>query len=125
MSYSLEQLTEKEEVDLVIQSTLDKVVVLRFGRESDATCMQHDDIVRCLYLYLCSRLSPFLFLHPLFSKRVNTYCLWISISGLLSSLPLSPLLSPPAMVCRLGQLLSFLYTLVVLGIMLLVLDSVM
>ena len=46
MSYSsLKNLTEKEEIDHVILNTVDKVLLLRFGRITDATCMEVDDIV--------------------------------------------------------------------------------
>jgi len=45
MSFLLKTLTTKEEVDEVIRDTEDKVVVLRFGRETDTVCLQHDDIL--------------------------------------------------------------------------------
>ena len=45
MSYLLPSLTTKSEVDNVIKSTEDLVLVLRFGRDSDSTCMRLDDIV--------------------------------------------------------------------------------
>lgn len=32
-------------MDTAIKSTVDKVLVLRFGREADAVCMQLDEIV--------------------------------------------------------------------------------
>lgn len=38
-------LTKKAEVDSVIRDTIDKVLVLRFGRSSDAGCLQLDDTV--------------------------------------------------------------------------------
>eukprot|EP00249_Psilotum_nudum_P021133 c27983_g1_i6 orf=275-775(+) len=37
--------TQKEDVDKLICDTLDKVLVLRFGRASDAVCMQLDEIL--------------------------------------------------------------------------------
>ncbi|KAK3753804.1 hypothetical protein QZH41_018460 [Actinostola sp. cb2023] len=46
MSYLLTGLKHKKEVDNAIKSTEDKVLVLRFGRETDTVCMQLDDIVR-------------------------------------------------------------------------------
>ena len=46
MSYLLSKLRTKKEIDQAIRSTLEKVLVLRFGDENDAVCMQLDDIVR-------------------------------------------------------------------------------
>jgi len=46
MSYSLERLNSKMDVDNAIRNIVDKVVVLRFGRETDMVCMQHDDILQ-------------------------------------------------------------------------------
>lgn len=45
MSYVLSKLGSKTEVDNAIRSTEDKVLVLRFGKESDQDCMRLDDIV--------------------------------------------------------------------------------
>ena len=45
MSYVLNKLVSKKEVDNAIRSTEDKVLVLRFGRESDQECMMLDDIL--------------------------------------------------------------------------------
>ncbi|PKA52426.1 hypothetical protein AXF42_Ash021180 [Apostasia shenzhenica] len=45
MSFLLPILTTKHEVDMAIRDTLDKVLVLRFGRASDLTCLQLDDIL--------------------------------------------------------------------------------
>ncbi|XP_057550268.1 uncharacterized protein LOC130828341 isoform X2 [Amaranthus tricolor] len=45
MSYVVETLTKKTEVDSIIRDTLDKVLVLRFGRSSDHVCLQLDDIL--------------------------------------------------------------------------------
>ena len=45
MSYLLKKLSSKQEVDDVIRSSEDVVLVLRFGRDSDLTCMQLDEIV--------------------------------------------------------------------------------
>ncbi len=49
MSYLLESLTRKEDVDKLILNTIDKVLVLRIGRASDVVCMQLDEIVRALF----------------------------------------------------------------------------
>ncbi|XP_077238276.1 uncharacterized protein LOC143879665 [Tasmannia lanceolata] len=45
MSYLLTALTKKREVDAIIRDTIDKVLVLRFGRVSDSLCLQLDDIL--------------------------------------------------------------------------------
>ncbi|XP_057964169.1 uncharacterized protein LOC131155210 [Malania oleifera] len=45
MSYVLRTLTKKREVDELIRDTIDKVLVLRFGRSSDLLCLQLDDIL--------------------------------------------------------------------------------
>ncbi|CAN1269778.1 Thioredoxin-like protein 4B [Linum perenne] len=45
MSYLLPNLTKKKEIDSIIRDTIDKVLVLRFGRASDCTCLQLDDIL--------------------------------------------------------------------------------
>ncbi|PIN08405.1 Component of the U4/U6.U5 snRNP/mitosis protein DIM1 [Handroanthus impetiginosus] len=45
MEYLLPTLREKREVDSLIRDTIDKVVVLRFGRSSDSVCLQLDDIL--------------------------------------------------------------------------------
>jgi len=47
MSELLPNFSKKIEVDTIIRDTFDKVVVLRFGRASDLTCLQQDHIV-CL-----------------------------------------------------------------------------
>jgi hypothetical protein len=52
MSYVLTALTKKREVDTIIRDTIDKVLVLRFGRASDAVCLHLDDVVRTLSLSL-------------------------------------------------------------------------
>ena len=45
-SMFLSALASKAEVDAAIRDTVDKVVVLRFGRQDDPTCLAMDDIVR-------------------------------------------------------------------------------
>ena len=45
MSYVLNKLVSKKEVDNAIRCTEDRVLVLRFGSESDQECMMLDDIV--------------------------------------------------------------------------------
>ena len=49
MSYVLNKLNTKKEVDNAIKTCEDKVLVLRFGRENDTVCQQLDDIVRNCY----------------------------------------------------------------------------
>ncbi|XP_038899401.1 thioredoxin-like protein 4B [Benincasa hispida] len=45
MSYLLRTLTKKREVDSLIKDTIDKVLILRFGRCSDPVCLLLDDIL--------------------------------------------------------------------------------
>lgn len=45
MAYLLSKLQNKKDIDKVIKSTEDKVLVLRFGKEDDPTCLHLDDIV--------------------------------------------------------------------------------
>ncbi|XP_062515611.1 thioredoxin-like protein 4B [Corticium candelabrum] len=45
MAYLLRRLTTKKEVDNAIKTTEDKVLILRFGRETDSVCRQMDDIL--------------------------------------------------------------------------------
>ena len=63
-SYLLTVLTKKQEVDTIIRDTIDKVLVLRFGRASDPVCLQLDDVVchLSLPLSLSLSLSEFLFI---------------------------------------------------------------
>ncbi|KAM4682228.1 thioredoxin-like protein 4B isoform 1-T1 [Amazona ochrocephala] len=44
MSFVLPKLTCKREVDQAIKIVAEKVLVLRFGRDNDAVCLQLDDI---------------------------------------------------------------------------------
>lgn len=52
MSFLLPKLTCKREVDQAIKSVAEKVLVLRFGRDNDAVCLQLDDIVRPFLFFL-------------------------------------------------------------------------
>eukprot|EP00897_Mesotaenium_endlicherianum_P000277 jgi/Mesen1/1024/ME000121S00098 len=45
MSYLLPSLTMKAQIDDAIRDNIDQVVVLRFGRATDAVCMQLDEIL--------------------------------------------------------------------------------
>lgn len=38
-------LTKKKEIDYIIRDTIDKVLILRFGRASDPVCLHLDDIL--------------------------------------------------------------------------------
>ena len=51
MSFLLPKLSTKFEIDNVIKSTEDLVLVLRFGREIDSTCIHLDNIVKSLDTY--------------------------------------------------------------------------
>ena len=55
MSYVLPRLATKKEVDTAIKSSEDKVLVLRFGKEADAVCMQLDEIVSQFCYHVMSR----------------------------------------------------------------------
>ena len=46
MSIFLPKLSTKSAIDDVIKTTEDIVLVLRFGRETDTSCMQLDEIVK-------------------------------------------------------------------------------
>lgn len=48
MAFTLPLLRSKAEVDAAIQNTIDKVVVLRFGRADDIGTMDLDDTVHPL-----------------------------------------------------------------------------
>ncbi|KAJ0053984.1 hypothetical protein Pint_01587 [Pistacia integerrima] len=45
MDYLSTTLTKKKEIDSIIRDTIDKVLILRFGRSTDAVCLQLDDIL--------------------------------------------------------------------------------
>ena len=45
MAYVLPRLQSKKEIDRAIKKTEDKVLILRFGKDSDSVCMQMDEIV--------------------------------------------------------------------------------
>eukprot|EP00795_Rhopilema_esculentum_P010412 gene10412-19113_t len=45
MSFLLNSLKAKKDIDIAIKTTVDKVLVLRFGRENDAVCLQLDDVL--------------------------------------------------------------------------------
>jgi len=78
MSYLLKKLSSKQEIDDVVRSTEDLVLVLRFGRDSDLTCMQLDEIVSC-----CNLRVPVIYVTVSMSC-VSCYGFW-SLSKLFSS----------------------------------------
>ncbi|VFQ86299.1 unnamed protein product [Cuscuta campestris] len=45
MEYLLRRLTTKQQIDSIIRDTVDKVLVLRFGRSSDSVCLHLDDVL--------------------------------------------------------------------------------
>lgn len=45
MSLFLPKLSCKKDIDTVIKTVAEKVLVLRFGRDEDAVCMQLDEVV--------------------------------------------------------------------------------
>lgn len=69
MSNLLTNLSQKSEVDSIIRDTIDKVLVLRFGRVSDPVCLQLDQIVCFLFL-------TFVFIHFNFSCFFFNYLLY-------------------------------------------------
>ena len=74
-SYLLMVLTKKQEVDAIIRDTIDKVLVLHFGRASDPVCLQLNVVVCHLSLSLSLSLSLFEFLFILdITKRMNSIC---------------------------------------------------
>jgi len=56
----LTTLSKKREVDSIIRDTIDKVLVLRFGRGSDPNCLHLDQIV-CFPFVSFFNLSCFIF----------------------------------------------------------------
>uniref|UniRef100_W5MTD0 Thioredoxin-like protein n=1 Tax=Lepisosteus oculatus TaxID=7918 RepID=W5MTD0_LEPOC len=46
MSWFLPKLSCKKDIDEVIKSVAEKVLVLRFGRDEDSVCMQLDEILK-------------------------------------------------------------------------------
>lgn len=56
MSLFLPKLSSKSEIDEIIKCVAEKVLVLRFGRDEDAVCMQLDEIVSS-----CCKFTAFYF----------------------------------------------------------------
>lgn len=46
MSYALNSLQSKRDVDRAVKETIDKVLVLRFGKEDSLECLRIDEILR-------------------------------------------------------------------------------
>jgi hypothetical protein len=57
MSYVLPALKSKAEIDHAIRSTVDKLLILRFGYDSDMVCMRQDDIVS-IFVSFVAQSSP-------------------------------------------------------------------
>lgn len=60
MSFALTTLIEKKDVDRVIKTTAEKVLVLRFGRTNDVGCLQCDDILSKTYQQLANMADIYL-----------------------------------------------------------------
>ncbi|CAI5727274.1 unnamed protein product [Hyaloperonospora brassicae] len=72
----LEQLVTKAAVDDAIRGTRDRVLVLRFGRASDVTCLQQDDVLaRCEHA-----LSKMARLCLVEAEHVPVYCHYFDIT---------------------------------------------
>ncbi|KAJ8775339.1 hypothetical protein K2173_020343 [Erythroxylum novogranatense] len=84
MDCLLPTLTKKKEIDCIIRDTLDKVLVLRFGRSSDALCLQLDDIL----LKACREVSRFasVALVDVDSQDVQVYLKYFDITLLPSTI---------------------------------------
>ncbi|KAK8813176.1 hypothetical protein WA158_002768 [Blastocystis sp. Blastoise] len=82
MSYILNKLTSKSEIDSVIRNVEDKVVVLRFGKDTDPVCMQQDDI-----LFKCERLlSKMAQIYVIDVDDVPFYCQYFDITYIPSTI---------------------------------------
>lgn len=57
----LPKLTCKREVDQAIKIVAEKVLVLRFGSDNDAVCLQLDDIVRDFFFFFFNSTSSLKF----------------------------------------------------------------
>lgn len=73
MSYVLRTLSKKQEVDSIIRDTIDKVLVLRFGRASDSVCLQLDQIV-CIASHSSTlSISYFHLQNQIFNRNPSIY----------------------------------------------------
>ena len=52
MSFLLDSLDNKKEVDKAIRETLDLVLVIRIGKNEDIECMKLDEIVKLHSFYI-------------------------------------------------------------------------
>ncbi|GAA6070118.1 thioredoxin-like protein 4B, partial [Tachysurus ichikawai] len=83
MSLFLPKLSCKKDLDEIIKTVAEKVLVLRFGRDEDSVCMQLDEIVsRVFYYLLCYNLTY---------SRTNLCPLQCPSNVPLVSLPVPPL----------------------------------
>ena len=51
--YTLSHLSCKKDVDNAIVNTVNKVLVLRFGKDADKSCLKIDDIVSIVCVCMC------------------------------------------------------------------------
>ena len=82
MSYLLPSLLKKEDVDRAICDTLDKVLVLRFGRSSDVVCMKMDEIVYLDNFFLFCFLLYFSVSNLMFKQRIMIFIRFIHFTGI-------------------------------------------
>lgn len=76
MSFFLPKLESKREVDDVIRSTEDIVLVLRFGRENDSECLKLDDILAKTAPELAKMAS----IYTVEVDKVPVYCQYFDIT---------------------------------------------
>lgn len=76
MSYALNSLQSKKDVDRAIKGTIDKVLVLRFGKEDNLECLQIDEILRKT-APLLSRMAD---IYVVDSQSVPVYTRYFDIS---------------------------------------------
>lgn len=76
MSYALNSLQSKRDVDRAVKETIDKVLVLRFGKEDSLECLRIDEILRKT-APLLSRMAD---IYVVDSQSVPVYTRYFDIS---------------------------------------------
>ncbi|XP_066930560.1 thioredoxin-like protein 4B [Clytia hemisphaerica] len=76
MAFVLKKLERKKEIDDVIKTTIDKVLCLRFGRDSDPGCLHCDDILA----KTCHSLSNMADIYLVDVDQVEVYTQYFDIS---------------------------------------------